>query len=45
MGACDNVRSTAQALVREHPSYYFIIDRDDYPAAMVEKYWANFTGS
>jgi hypothetical protein len=42
MGACDNVRSTAQALVQEHPSYYFIIDRDDCPVETVEKYWANF---
>ncbi len=30
MGGCDNVRSAAQALIRLHPSYYFLIDRDVY---------------
>lgn len=42
MGACDNVRSAAQALVREHPFYYFIIDRDDQRAEVVERTWSDF---
>jgi hypothetical protein len=42
MGACDNVRSAAQALIHEHPSYYFLIDRDDQDLTLVEAYWANF---
>jgi hypothetical protein len=42
MGGCDNVRSTAQALIRHHPSYYFLIDRDDQDQDTVEHSWANF---
>jgi hypothetical protein len=42
MGGCDNVRSAAQALFHEHPSYYFLIDRDDQDAQTVENYWLNF---
>jgi hypothetical protein len=42
MGACDNVRSAAQALVQEHPSYYFLIDRDDQDDATVDTSWRNF---
>ena len=28
MGSSDNVRSAAQALIHQHQSYYFLIDRD-----------------
>ncbi|MFZ2726373.1 MAG: hypothetical protein WAX77_08995 [Methylococcaceae bacterium] len=42
MGGCDNVRSAAEALIREHPSYYFLIDRDDREQITVDKSWANF---
>ncbi|GEM_PF-405224 len=42
MGGCDNVRSAAQALFRHHPSYYFLIDRDDQDDQTVENYWLNF---
>lgn len=42
MGGCDNVRSAAQALIRHHPSYYFLIDRDDHDQATVERSWSDF---
>lgn len=42
MGGCDNVRSAAQALIRDHPSYYFLIDRDDQEDEVVEHSWDNF---
>ena len=42
MGGCDNVRSAAQALIRHHPSYYFVIDRDDQEQEIVENSWINF---
>ncbi|MFM8333919.1 MAG: hypothetical protein ACKN9T_19810 [Candidatus Methylumidiphilus sp.] len=42
MGGCDNVRSAAQALIRHHPSYYFLIDRDDQDQEVVEHSWVNF---
>jgi hypothetical protein len=42
MGHCDNVRSAAQALIDNHPSYYFLIDRDDNDDSTVEKSWNNF---
>jgi hypothetical protein len=42
MGGCDNVRSAAQALVRHHPSYYFLIDRDVQDEQTVETSWQNF---
>jgi hypothetical protein len=42
MGHCDNVRSAAEALIRQHPSYYFLIDRDDQSSATVEATWDNF---
>lgn len=45
MGGCDNVRSAAQALIRDHPSYYFLIDRDDQDIENVEKSWTNFPNS
>ncbi|WP_295430134.1 hypothetical protein [uncultured Thiodictyon sp.] len=42
MGGCENVRSAAQALIRHHPSYYFLIDRDDQDQAAVERSWSDF---
>jgi hypothetical protein len=42
MGGCDNVRSAAQALIRPHPTYYFLIDRDDQDESIVERSWSNF---
>lgn len=42
MGGCDNVRSAAQALMKEYPSYYFLIDRDDQDQETVDKSWQNF---
>ena len=42
LGACDNVRSAAQALILQHPSYYFLIDRDDQNHETVEQSWNAF---
>jgi hypothetical protein len=42
MGGCDNVRSAAQALINEYPSYYFLIDRDDQDQETVDKSWQSF---
>ena len=42
MGSCDNVRSAAQTLIRHHPAYYFLIDRDDQQQDIVETSWKNF---
>ncbi|TVQ58622.1 MAG: hypothetical protein EA366_06375 [Spirulina sp. DLM2.Bin59] len=42
MGGCDNVRSAAQALIKEYPSYYFLIDRDDQDQETVDKSWQDF---
>jgi hypothetical protein len=42
MGACDNVRSAAQALIKEYPSYYFLIDRDDQNQENIDKSWQDF---
>jgi hypothetical protein len=42
MGACDNVRSAAQALIKEYPSYYFLIDRDDQDQENIDKSWQDF---
>lgn len=41
-GGCSNVRTAAQALIREHPTYYFLTDRDDQDAAVVADAWAKF---
>ena len=42
MGPAYSVRSAAQALARHHPRYYFLIDRDHYDDAFVERSWQNF---
>jgi hypothetical protein len=42
MGACHNVRSAAQALIKEYPLHYFLIDRDDQDQETVDKSWQSF---
>jgi len=42
MGSCNNVRSAAQALIYQHPAYYFLIDRDDQDLATVDQSWVKF---
>jgi len=42
MGACHNVRSAAQALIKVYPSHYFLIDRDDQDQVTVDKSWQSF---
>lgn len=42
MGGCDNVRSAAQALIHQHPAYYFLTDRDDQDQATVDRSWDKF---
>lgn len=42
MGACHNVRSAAQALIKEYPLHYFLIDRDDQDQVTVDKSWQSF---
>ncbi len=42
MGGCDNVRSAAQALIHQHSSYYFLIDRDDQNQTTVNESWLKF---
>ena len=42
LGSCSNMRSAAEALFRVHPTYYFLIDRDDHPTQKVERSWRKF---
>ena len=42
LGPSYSVRSTAQALARHHPRYYFLVDRDHYTDDFVEHCWQNF---
>jgi hypothetical protein len=42
MGGCNNVRSAAQALIHQHSSYYFLIDRDDQNQTTVKESWLKF---
>lgn len=42
MGSCDNVYNAAQALVHQHSSYYFLIDRDERDQIIVDNSWRNF---
>jgi hypothetical protein len=41
-GGCSNIRNAADALLREHPTYYFLTDRDAQDDARVEASWADF---
>ncbi|HUT56010.1 MAG TPA: hypothetical protein VM658_21645 [bacterium] len=42
MGPAYHVKAVAQALHDNHPSYYFLIDRDHIDDAAVEKSWKEF---
>ena len=42
LGSCENVRLAAQAMVYQHKSYYFVIDRDGRSDDFVEKSWQRF---
>lgn len=42
MNSCENVRNAAQALIKAHPHYYFLIDRDDRSLETVENSWRDF---
>ena len=42
LGPSFSVRSVAEALFGYHPTYYFLIDRDHYDDAAVNRFWANF---
>ena len=42
MGPSYSVRSAAEALARHHPKYYFLVDRDHYDDAYVERCWKTF---
>lgn len=41
-GSCSNIRNAADALLREHPTYYFLTDRDAQSHDRVEASWADF---
>ena len=41
-GGCSNIRNAADALLREHPTYYFLTDRDAQDDDRVEASWADF---
>lgn len=45
MGGCKNVNSAAEALFKHHPTYYFLIDRDDKDTETVEMSWRKFSDS
>jgi len=42
LGPSFHVRSAAEALHKHHPDYYFLVDRDHYDDAFVERCWRNF---
>lgn len=42
LGPSFSVRSVAEALYTHHPTYYFLIDRDHYDDAFIERCWKNF---
>jgi len=42
MNSCENVRNAAHALIKAHPHYYFLIDRDDRSLETVESSWRDF---
>jgi len=42
LGPSYHHKSTAQALSKIHPSYYFIVDRDHQSSADIEESWRNF---
>jgi len=42
LGSCDDIRQAAKAMVHQHPSYYFLIDRDGRSDEFVSKSWGAF---
>jgi hypothetical protein len=42
LGPSYHVKSVAEALYKEHPFYYFLIDRDHNSDTTVNKFWSNF---
>ncbi len=42
LGPSSNIRSVAEALHRDHPDYYFLVDRDHFDDQIVEGTWKNF---
>jgi hypothetical protein len=42
LGSCDDIRQAAKAMVHQHPSYYFLIDRDGRSHDFVSKSWRSF---
>ncbi len=42
LGSCENLRLAAKAMVYQHKSYYFIIDRDGHSETFVEESWNRF---
>ena len=42
LGASSVIRPVAKAMRREHPTYYFVIDRDHLEAEVVEESWERF---
>lgn len=42
LGSSYHIESAAQALYKDHPHYYFLIDRDHHSSALVEASWSNF---
>jgi hypothetical protein len=42
LGAAFSLTSVAQALRKQHPNYYFVIDRDSRPHEQVEDSWKGF---
>ena len=43
LGPSFSVRSVAEALQPYHPTYYFLIDRDQYDDSFIDKCWNNFS--
>ncbi len=42
LGACEDIRQAAKAMVYQHPSYYFLIDRDGRSDEFVARSWDSF---
>jgi hypothetical protein len=42
LGTSFHMKSAAQAMHREHPNYYFLIDRDHHDETTVNTSWGNF---
>ncbi|NQT34691.1 hypothetical protein HQ587_05835 [bacterium] len=41
-GPSSHIAAAARALVKEHPNYYFLIDRDHYDDNYIQKRWDRF---